>query len=192
MMARRCGRRARSTLRSQGPVHFAVARLNREIFDLRLVAVTQIWLRARVRPLLVTLPDQTVLTVADALVRIEHLGDRLAVFNSGPGVVSYQGVVGKGKLIAARYVHLWPEQSAKDPLGAGLELMGDVATVEDGNHLRVTGGNKGSVTFSGARFRVERDQSLVITPLAGDRFPQKGVGLEPSRSEQDKPDGKAK
>ena len=170
-----------STIRSQGRVDFTVARLNREIFDLRLTLVSQFWLRARERSVLLTLPDGTVLTVSDALLHIEDQGDRLAVFNNGPSVVSYQGTMGKGKLIARRYIQLWLHRTKQDALGAGLELMGDVTTVEDQNHLRVTGGSNGLVTFSGARFKVERDQALVLTPLAANRFPQTGVGLEPKK-----------
>jgi len=170
-----------STIRSRGRVDFNVARLNREIFDLRLTSVRQLWLRARARSVLLTLPDGTVLTVADALLHIENQGDRVAVFNNGPAVVSYQGAMGKGKLAARRYMLLWPQGASQDALGAGLELMGDVSTVEDQNHLRVTGGSNGLVTFSGARFKVEADQTLVLTPLAANRFPQKGVGLEPKK-----------
>lgn len=170
-----------SMIRSRGRVDFTVARLNREIFDLRLTSLRQVWLRARERSVLLTLPDATVLTVSDALLHIEYEGDRIAVSNNGPGVVSYQGAMGKGKLVASRYMLLWPQEATQDALGAGLELMGDVSTVEDQDHLRVTGGANGLVTFSGARFKVEPEQSLVLTPLAASRFPQKGVGLEPKK-----------
>lgn len=168
-----------STIRSCDRVDFTVARLNREIFDLRLGAVQQLWLRARTRSVLLTLPDGTVLTVTDALLRVDHKGDRVAVFNNGPAVISYQGAMGKGKLGAGRYLELWPQRATHEALGAGLELMGDVTSAEDENHLRVTGGTNGLVTFSGARFAVRREQSLVLTPLAANRFPQQGVGLEP-------------
>ncbi|MHC4514140.1 MAG: hypothetical protein ACYTGW_06170 [Planctomycetota bacterium] len=167
-----------STIRSLGPLELAVARLNREVLDLRLTSVHQLWLRARERSVLLTLPDGTVLTATDVLLHIEGKGDRVLVFNNGPSVVSYQGPMSKGKLMAGRYIALWPQRGQADPLAAGLELMGDVATVEDENRLRVTGGTRGRVTFSGARFEVLHGETLVLTPLAANRFPQKGVGLE--------------
>ncbi|MEE9127109.1 MAG: hypothetical protein V3U11_08210 [Planctomycetota bacterium] len=167
-----------STIRSRGPVEFAVARMNREVFDLRLDVVKQFWLRARERSVLLTLPDGTVLTALDSLLHIVERGDRVLLFNNGPGVISYQGAMGKGKLAATRYIALWLERSQGPRLGAGLEFTGDVSTVEEQNHMRVSGGSRGQVTFSGARFKLDRGEKLVLTPLAGNRFPQRGVGLQ--------------
>ena len=162
-----------ANVRSSGPCGLLVTAMNEQEMALSVNAATNLWLRARVRPFRVLMPDGTELTFADTLVRIEHVGDWIRIGNLGKHPIEFSGTAGQGKLEGPTFIHLWDNAPSSRPHGHELEFQGDVALQHSGDVTTVRGGKDGSVTWSGAKFRVATGSTLTLKPLAGPSSPRR-------------------
>lgn len=160
-------------LRTWGRARLQITRLAEAGAEFGFTSVQRVWVDAKARPLAITLPDGSVLELANCSVRIEAVGGRAVVQNYGPAAARMRNRSGSFELPKAHRSTVLTQPPTASFHPADLDLEGAVRAQRQGRMLEVTGDGPGAVVWSGARFELERGRVVRLDPLAGEDFPEK-------------------
>lgn len=160
------------SVRVLGRSHLVLEALAEDASDLRLDVLTRVFAFARERLLRIRLAEGTVVELRNARVSLDRQDDgSVLCTNETRGEVTLELHGQRTVLGNGRRVRLMP-RVGDATIADALALEGEVRVVSEGRVARATGvARGGTVTWSGARFRVPGGGVLRIDPLSGKKSP---------------------
>lgn len=165
-----------AVVRVLGRSHLAMVLLDDDVADLRFDALSHVFAFARERLIRIRIGDGAVVDLRNARVSFDRqLDGSVLCTNETRGEVSLDLNGQRIELKNGRRVRLLPGVTGT-VLASELSFEGEVRVVSEGRVARATGvARGGTVTWSGARFRIPGGGVLRIDPLSGMKSPASSI-----------------
>lgn len=162
-----------ASLRVAGRTKLDLLTLDEEGAEIAFTDLAHVVATASERPLRMRIGSAGTVEVLSSRVSLHRERGMVHVENLGPGALVLRARDQETPVPAGTKAILLPELPAEAPPGE-LQLEGDLATSRDGRVLRAEAGSRdGSLSWSGARFRLPAGAVLRLDPLAGSEFPER-------------------